>query len=132
MMSDPKKREQEQAYIIPVEIVSDVAEALLSCESIGPFELTSVDAHDIVDTYYDTPDNDLRMSTVTLRTRVIDGKLLMSFKVKEKDDSKFTQDHNEWEFEWPSEDFKPEMLVAAAGLVQVQQRHTKRATRHLI
>lgn len=129
-MNDPKKREQEQAYIIPADLAQELAGEILTADSIGPFQVSEAETHDIVDTYYDTPDNDLRMSTVTLRTRVQDGELFMTFKGKEQSDD-FTQDHSEWEFPWPSKDFSPEMLVAAAGLSTVQKRHTKRATRFL-
>lgn len=131
-MSNPKKREQEQAYIIPAELVEGFANDLLTRETIGNFILDVPVSHEILDTYYDTPDDDLRMSTVTLRTRVLDGQLFMGFKGKEKKDSEFTQDHSEWEFLWPSPDFAPEQLVAAAGLEKVQQRNTKRATRKML
>lgn len=135
------KTEQEQAYILPKDTFVEV-EKFLDEEGSFTFDQNDEeivyqygDRNNLVitDTYYDTPDNDLRLSTVSLRTRLVqdsenpDGKLYVTFKGKEDPDSKFTQDHGELEFEWPTPDFKPEMLTDAAGMVPVQQRITKRA-----
>lgn len=128
---NPKKREQEQAYFVPVSALNDIIDDVVEKDKLGGFKLTEPEAHEIVDSYYDTPENDLRMSTVTLRTRVIDGKTFMSFKGKEQSD-KFTQDHNEWEFEWDFEVLTPEDLIEKMGLQLVQRRNTDRITRYLI
>lgn len=126
------KQEQEMAYIIFPENVEDVANDFTERNTLGGFKLGKPKEHEIDDTYYDTPNADLRMSTVSLRARVIDGDLYVTFKGKEDPESDFTQDHRELEFPWPESDLSPHDLADVAGLVKVQNRKTNRITRKLM
>lgn len=132
MTDNLKKREQEQAYLLLKEPQA-LIKTLLEIENLGGYDLGPATVHSIVDTYMDTVDSDLRLQTVTLRKREIDGQTLLTFKGKEKAEKKVTQDHSEWEFEWPFDLNKaiPEVLFEAAGLVPVQKRETTRVSRDL-
>lgn len=129
-MKNIKQREQEQAYLLMTD-QAEVIEDLVSRDSFGEFVLGVPEVHNIVDTYLDTKASDLRLSTVSLRKREIDGKTLLTFKGAEKPESKLTQDHSEWEFEWPFdlEVVDPHILFQAAGLQEVQKRETTRVSR---
>lgn len=131
MMNNPKMREQEQAYLITAEDITEAMQDLVSRTEIGFFVAGEPTVHKIEDHYYDTPDNDLRQSKVTLRKRILDCETLITLKGIEQQGKNMTQDHNEWEFVWPFDlDLaSPEMLFAVSGLEEVQVRNTTRVAR---
>lgn len=135
-MNNPKIREQEQAYLILAEDTAEAMKLLVEAEGVAGFDLGEPQVHKIEDTYFDTPDNDLRQSKVTLRKRILDGTTLITVKGIEKQGKTTTQDHSEWEFEWPfgSVEFAgatPETLFTVAGLQPVQKRETTRVSRFM-
>lgn len=121
-----KNTEEEQALVIRSDDPQAVVDRIMSdIIKLDRFALVTAPPQDIVDTYYDTPDRDLKKAKTSLRVRLVNGQPYITVKGK-SDGFGDEQRRSEWESEWPWETPEPQDVLALFDMKVVQERVTNR------